>query len=111
MTTPTQTPDFYWKQYDTAPTIQVQLTDSTGAPIDVTGSTVFFVMKAPGAGTTKIKSAGVLVTPASGVVSYSPTGTDLDTAGSYQAEWQLVYPSGKRQTFPDPGYLLVMVTH
>lgn len=103
-------PDFYWKKHDTSPTIQVQLKDSAGNPVDVTGATVKFIMKGTGAGSPKVNAAGALVTPASGIVSYTPVGTDTDTSGTYNVEWEITFSGGAKQTFPDPGYNTLTVT-
>jgi hypothetical protein len=102
--------DFYWKQHDTAPAIISQLTDSASVPVDLTGATVKFHMKAQGAGTLKINAAATVADASSGYVEYQPVTADTDTAGDYQAEWEVVYSSGNKQTFPDPGYLTVTIT-
>ena len=102
--------DFYWKTHDTSPTIKVQLLDSAGAPVVVTGGSVKFVMMAQGGGAPKVNAAGTIVDGPTGVVSYTPVASDTDTTGTYQAEWEVVYLSGAKQTFPDPGYNTVTIT-
>ena len=101
--------DFYWKRHDTAPTIQVQLKDSAGNPVDVTGGTVKFLMKGTG-GAPKVNASGTLVTPASGIVSYTPIAADTDTSGTYSVEWVITFAGGAKQSFPDPGYNSLTVT-
>ena len=102
--------DFYWKAHDTAPTIKVQLLDSAQAPVNVTAATVKFIMTVVGGSTPKTAAAGAIVDGPTGIVSYTPTGTDTDTAGIYNAEWEITYSGGSKQTFPDPGYNTVTVT-
>lgn len=102
--------DFYWKAHDTAPTIQVQLKDSTGTPVNVTGASVKFIMKSAGGGSPKVNASGAIVDGPTGIVSYTPIGTDTDTAGTYNVEWQITYGGGAKQTFPDPGYNTLTVT-
>jgi hypothetical protein len=103
-------PDFYWKTFDTAPAFLCALSDANG-PINLTGATVLFIMKLYGSsGSTKVASAGTVADALNGIVSYQPVTADTNTAADYSAEWEITYSSGKKQTFPDPGYLLVRVT-
>ena len=104
------TSDFYWKAHDTAPAIRVQLKDSSGANVDVTGGTVKFIMMAVGGGSPKVNATATIVDGPNGIVSYTPISADTDTPGSYTAEWEVTYLSGAKQTFPDPGYNTVTVT-
>ena len=110
MTSPNQTPDFYMKQYDTAPAFICSLSDVNG-PVNLSAAAVWFVMKAlTGASTPKVYAAGAVADAVNGVVSYSWISADTNVVGDYNAEWQVTYASGKRQTFPDPGYQLVRIT-
>ena len=80
-------------QGDTLPVVTVQLTDSiTGAVVDITGATV--VVKFRAANTTVVLStlAGTLVTPASGIFSFSFPSPALDVdAGLYEGEVQVTF--------------------
>lgn len=102
--------DWYWKANDTAPAIEGQLTDSSGSPVDVTGASVTFIMKAVGGNTPKINAAATIVTAASGIVKYTPATGDTDTAGDYLAEFQVIFGDGSKETFPNPAYLAVTIT-
>lgn len=98
------------KQGDLRPSISATLTDSTGAAIDLTSATsVKFIMKSPTSSSAKISTAGVIETAASGIVSYTWNGTDTDTVGTYNAEFEVDWGSGVYQTFPADGYLEVEV--
>lgn len=113
MTTPTGSPNFYIKQHDTAPTIAGQITDQFGNAINLTGASVTFIMKLASLGNTGsplVNAAAVITDAVNSKVSYSWLAADTATAGDYSAEWQVIYATGKKQTFPDPGYLLVRVT-
>ena len=88
----------------------MQLLDSAGAPVNVTSATVKFVMMAQGGSVPKVNAAGSIVDGPTGIVGYTPIAADTDTAGSYTAEWEIVFSSGAKQTFPDPGYNTVTVT-
>lgn len=104
--------DHYWKQHDTAPSCVFSFTDLNGnvPPGDLTGATVKFIMKASGAGSPKINAAATVVDAPSWTFGYSPISADTDTAGDYQGEFEVTYSSGKKQTFPDPGYLDILIT-
>lgn len=94
---------FYIKQNDTAPALQVTLTRPDGTAANVTGATVDFHMRLPGATTSKVDAAGELVTPASGIVKYVWAAGDTDTPGLYHAEFQITYADGSIETFPNGG--------
>jgi hypothetical protein len=100
-----------WKQHDTGPAIGGQCTSPDGTPFDCTGATVTFIMKAVGgAGALKINEPATVVDGPTGQVSYSPTAADTDTAGAFQAEFQVVTTSGVKETFPNTSYIAVTIT-
>ena len=67
--------------------ITYPFTDSTGAAINLTGFTVKFHYKRVGA--SAVTRNGVLVTPASGLVGYTPVAADLETDGIYKAHFEV----------------------
>ena len=96
--------DFTLKAHDRLPSIQAALT-TAGAPVDLTGATgVNFIMKATQGNTVKVNAAATIVTAATGVVRYDWLAIDTDTPGSFQAEWQVTWTGGKKQTFPTLTY-------
>lgn len=105
---------FAIKQNDLVPAITATLMQAVGtasaAPIDLTTATsVKFAMRLRSSGATKIDAVGSIVTPAAGTVKYQWSGTDTDTAGDYDCEWQITWPAGK-QTVPGASYDKVVIT-
>ena len=98
---------YTWKTGDTGPTNVTTLLDRDGNPADLTGATVKFLMRRGAA--VKINAFAEIVDPAAGTVRYHRTGGDTDTVGVYQAEYEVVFSSGDRQTFPEGGYLTVVI--
>jgi hypothetical protein len=45
-----------------------------------------------------------------GKVSYTWVGTDTDTAGVYEAEWQATFAGSKPMTFPNDGHMVIRIT-
>jgi hypothetical protein len=91
--------DFTIKANDRLPSIQATLS------ADLTTATgVNFIMKSIQGNTIKVNAAATIVTPASGVVRYDWIAADTATPGSYQAEWQVTWTGGKKQTFPTLTY-------
>lgn len=112
MTTPVAA-DFYWKRNDTAPAIVCVLRNSAGGPFDLTTMTqVKFIMSATVGGSTVIDSTAVTVVgaPTAGTVSYQPMTGDTAAAGTFFAEWEVTLASGNKESFPDPGYLTILIT-
>ena len=101
----------YIKQNDTAPDIELDLKDAFGAPVNVTGAAVAFSMRVKPAGTVKVDAAaGSIVDAGLGRVKYNFVAANTDTADEYEAEFQLTFPDGDIQTFPNDGHIPVIVT-
>lgn len=90
---------FYLRRNDTAPPIEVTLSDERGV-IDLTAATtVHFTMWTDVA--IKVnRAAATIVTAADGVVSYAWAAADTDTAGTYNCEWEITWSDGTQQTVP-----------
>ena len=102
-------PDFSIKQGDVLPVLSDTLTYSNGTAVNLTGSTVNFVMRSITAPLPSVNAAATIVTPASGTVSYTFTTTDTAVAGRYQATWIVASPGYQVQQFPTDGYLDIAV--
>lgn len=99
------------KQNDTAPKIQATLRDGNDDVVNLASCAVVFIMKALGATTPKVnRGAAVIDNAAGGVVSYQWVAADTDTVGEYDAEWEVTFPSGLVETFPNDDYNRVIVT-
>jgi hypothetical protein len=98
------------KQGDLLPTLDAILKDDNG-PVDMTGSTLKFFMRTP-EGTVKVNGSAATADPNQvvnkGKVSYAWSGTDTDTPGMYQGEFEATINS-KRETFPSHGYIVITV--
>lgn len=101
--------DFGIKQNDTKEVIQITCTDSSGAAVNVTGASISFKMKKPGSSTLKVNAAGAIVTAASGIIKYVWATGDTDTAGEYEAEFQVTFSDSSIQTFPNGGNLSIYI--
>lgn len=100
--------DFTLKAHDRKPSIQATLTTG-GAAVNLTGSTVKFIMAPTAGGTPVVNAAAVIVDAVNGVVRYDWLATDTAMAGSFQAEWQVTDSGGKEQTFPTLTYHTIAI--
>lgn len=100
---------FYIKQNDTQPAFQAVLQDGAGDPINLDGATVRFHMRAIGSNTAKVDAAASVISALSGIVRYSWDAADTDRIGSYQAEFEVTYSDSTIETFPNDGYVRVVI--
>lgn len=96
----------WMKQGDLLPNLTAVLQDRSG-PLNITGGTVKFIMRAA-EGSVKINASATIVTAASGIVQYTWSGSDTDTAGEFEGEFQVTL-SGKKETFPNTGYIPIII--
>ena len=103
-------PKFVIKQNDTAPALVTVLQDSRGRPRLLTGATVVFNMRLQSDLSVKISGASVTITTATlGLVTYSWTAANTDTAGVYQGEIQVTYSDSTIETFPNNDYIIITI--
>ena len=112
MTSVRQTAEWTWKRNDTNSPILYDLfgQDQATNPLDITGATVRFKMRAVNGTVLKIDGVGAIVSvtlPAR--VSYTPTALDTDTSGMFIAEWELTLAGGEVETFPNGRNIAVLI--
>ena len=86
-------------QGDTKYPLQFTLQDSTGAAIDLTGTTVSIKVQQFGGDGVKFTGTLTVDTPASGICHYDVQATDFDAEGRYRAEITITYPSGETLSY------------
>lgn len=100
--------EFVMKRNDRRPHYRVTLT-AGGVPVDLTAAVgAVFIMKSA---TTVIvnKVAMQIVSTAGGIVEYAWGPTDTTASGSYNAEIEVDWGAGEKQTFPSFGYFGVQI--
>lgn len=102
--------DFTIKENDTSPIIQRTLTDASGTAVNLTGSSVVFKMYDQMRTTQVVSSAATLVDAANGVVRYTWLAADTDVPGWYWVEFEVTYSDSSIETFPNSGYISVLIT-
>lgn len=100
---------FVIKKSDRAPAITATLGDSSGVVVDLTGTSVKFIMTLAGAAVPKVNAAATIVSATGGQVSYSWGASDTDTAGLYRGEWEVTFAGGVKQTFPPDDFVYVLI--
>ena len=104
-------PTFHIKQNDTSPTLDVFLRDDKGRIVSVTGATVLFHLRLASDLAAKITNGSVtLVDSGAGHVRYTFTAANTDTAGTYQGEFQVTFADATIESFPNNGYIKVVIT-
>lgn len=96
------------KRGDTRTCIKAVLKDARGAPVDLTDCSVGFHM-APLSRPAVISRAAHVEDAAAGEVWFVWAPGETDTAGVYRAEFEVVYQDGRRETFPNDGYISIQI--
>ena len=104
-------PDAYWAKGDTAPAISEQLFDGNNVAVDLTGATVRFEGRFMDSASVSqlIDQAATVVTPATGIVSYTPVAGDTDTSGDLLVRWKVTFQGGAIEHFPNSNHQKVRV--
>ncbi len=101
---------FYIKQNDTAPTIEAALTDSNGRRRDMTtASNVLFHMKDENGNILIDGGVGNVQNASKGIVAYEWQAGNTANTGIHSAEFQIEYSNGQIETFPNTGYIKVII--
>lgn len=100
---------FAIKRNDRREPIERTLKGSNGLAVDLTGATVKFLMRLHGSAVLKVNAAATVVSAVGGQVRYSWTAADTDTAGVYDAEFEVTFSDTTKQTFPNAEPIAVMV--
>lgn len=89
------------KEGDTKDVFKLGLSYSNGSKPDLTGAIVnIFIANEEGVVVTK-----PMTIVGDGIVSFELTDDDITGTGSLDAEMIIIYPDGKRETFPDTNYI------
>ena len=101
---------FYIKQNDTAPSIRAILTDSNGRAKPLTNAQSVTFNMSTDAGTNVVSGgACTIIDAAKAIVLYDWQVGDTSTAGSFNAEFEVVYTNGQTETFPNSNYIKVFI--
>ena len=98
---------FYIKQNDTSPSMLATLQDANGVAVDLTGATVNFYMGNINGNV--VTSTATIVNAEAGLVRYDWVALDTADSGMYQAEFEVIFIGGTKETFPNNDYISVVI--
>jgi len=96
------------KRGDTLPVLERTLQYSSGTAINLTGATVRFKTRNRDTGAVVTNGLCTVVSATAGTVSYTWQSADTATAGEYDAEFEVTFPSGVLSV-PNFGFLRLSV--
>lgn len=98
---------FFLKRGDRSPSIRFTLSPT----VDLTGATARFLMRDRATGAAVVTASASVVIPATaGIVQYDWQSADVAASGVYDAEFEITYSTGKIETFPNYGYIAVIIS-
>lgn len=100
--------DITIKRGDTRNAIKAILKDSSGNPVNLENCHVKFHM-APLNRPAVISRAAHIENAAAGEVWVVWAPGETDVAGIYRAEFEVTYDDGRRETFPNTGYISIQI--
>jgi len=102
---------FTVKGGDRREAIQRTLKDSAGVAVSLAGASVKFRMrkKRSSGGTFKVDTTATIVDAPTGVVKYSWAAIDVDAPGAYRGWFEVTFGDATKQSFPNAGWILVLV--
>jgi hypothetical protein len=83
------------------------LQDASGVAVDVSSATVNFYMGNINGNV--VNSTATIVDAEAGQVRYDWVASDTANSGMYQAEFEVVYVGGTKETFPNNDYISVVI--
>ena len=101
------TDTFFIKRGDTSPAIRFAL--EPVATI-LTGATVRFKMRMRGGAQVSDAAAQIVMATGTPTVQYDWMPADTAEAGQFEAEFEVTYPDGAIETFPNAGFIPVRVS-
>lgn len=85
-----------WFVGNLLPSITETITDTNGAPVDLSSSTVKLKMRPLGSSTAKVNATATVVNGPLGQVRYDWQAADVDTAGEYLVWWEVTTGAKKQ---------------
>src|SRR4029453_17012526 len=79
-----------------------------GNPINLSGATVSLLFHSNQTLETTRRTA-TIGSPATGAVSYHPVAADVAYPGTFNLEWEIVFPDAKQLTVPSSDYIQLKV--
>lgn len=102
--------DFHIKEDDQLPLLRVTLLDASGNVIDLSEAEhVRFIMRNRSTGEVKVDDVATILDAPGGVVTYDWKPTDTETAGHYDAEFEVEHGDGRLETYPNSTYLRIRI--
>ena len=94
---------FFIKRNDTSPAVEYELSTDDG-PVNLTGATVRFYMGSI------VDANATVLSATDGIVSYPWAIGDTASYGFFNAEFEVTYSDGTKETFPNNGYISVHIS-
>lgn len=97
---------FTIKRGDTATSLRYALLPAT---VDLTGANVVFVWHKKGDNARSSRNALIITATGTPTVQHDWQTGDTATIGEYEGEFEVTYENGKKETFPNKGFIAIQI--
>lgn len=100
---------FTCKRGDTRTALKATLLSAKGVPEDLTGAHVRVMMAAPDSTNLVVDREALIYDASAGVVLVVWDPSEVQVAGTFRAEFEVRYPDGKIESYPNAGFIPVNI--
>lgn len=101
--------DFFIKQHDTFPAIEVEVKKDNGRPYDLSGVFIAKFAMRNSVGKTIFRKDAVVIDEENGVLQYIWDSEDTAVVGDYEGEFTLIFHGGDILTVPTNGFIDIKI--
>ena len=86
------------------------LKDENGQIVEVTGASAKFHVAKLNSSSVITDASATVTNGSAGTVEYAWSASDTDSIGTFRVEFEVTFPTGLVETYPNSGYISIQIT-